>query len=647
MVALICGWIGAEFGGEDELARFANALVANPDLQTDFVFHTAGQGAVSLAGVHVAPRGFTGAPPEILGCHGAVTAVADARIHNAEALRADLSPAARDSAARGDAALIAALYSEAGEAGLDRLRGEFAFALHEAGSNRLICRRDQMGVRPLYSYETPNGLAFASLARAFTGSGIVAGRRDWAGSMQFLARNTNPDGRTMIEGVSRMPPASQFTFASGQLKKRRYWALREPDPVGHPPDFETWCVGLKDRFDEAVARRLPPSGPVASEISAGLDAGGISATAARLLPGEDQHLHAHVYAMAQDSDPELFIDESDLAGEIARQSNRMSLTKIRHEGRDPGEVRQIEPDRTEGRYVHLEDDVCASASATGAEVVLCGWGGDECVTNKLRDTPAQMLKRGEIAQLAEDLRATYSREGLGSAARRTASIATELAVPAAWRDRLADWRMGRGFFRTQAITMPGLKSRHFARARWRDVSGSAAARMIAGLERMASCGRTDSLAATSARHGVQYSFPMLDIDLIEYMLTCPPGYLADADLKRKPFRQAMKGVLPDSVRMRGQKMMPIPEVIPDVARNKQQYLDRLDTLERDQRLHAYVDFARLRKMLEKLPDYDETIAYFREQRARGVQARPDTLDGVPFRTIYALEQLQSWLADEE
>ena len=145
----------------------------------------------------------------------------------------------------------------------------------------------------------------------------------------------------------------------------------------------------------------------------------------------------------------------------------------------------------------------------------------------------------------------------------------------------------------------------------------------------------------------KYSFPMLDIDLIEYMLTCPPGYLADADLKRKPFRQAMKGVLPDSVRMRGQKMMPIPEVIPDVARNKQQYLDRLDTLERDQRLHAYVDFARLRKMLEKLPDYDETIAYFREQRARGVQARPDTLDGVPFRTIYALEQLQSWLADEE
>ncbi|MEO1045781.1 MAG: asparagine synthase-related protein [Pseudomonadota bacterium] len=646
MVSLFCGWHGAVSDKPVAIDDFASALIASEPLRQVSGFSHLVIGDVTLALANVPP---SNAPSyhfnNAIVHRGAVGLVADCRLHNRAALRVLLPDQAMDDDAS-DADIIAALYCARGEDGLDALRGDFAFALYDADQDRLILRRDHFGVRPLYySRLGGDGFAFASLARAFTGSGLVAHKRDWDTSLAYLATNVRSGDGTMVEDVRLLGAAHQLTLAQGMPHVRRYWHLTPPRLARQNPDYDQWCAGLKQRFDHAVAVRLPLCGPVASELSAGLDAGGITATAANLLPAEDQHVHAYIGTLSDDADPDLFVDESAVAQDIVKASNRISMTKVAHAPGPPGLLAQPEPDRIEGSYVLREDETCRLAAESGADTVLCGWGGDQCVTYLGHQAFSHALRRGHLGPVWGDIRNAHAQKGLLGAARRAAAIGLTALLPMGRSRPIKTWLRGEsGVAETQRDIM-GLRPQYRGKTMRDHDGGDVTLSQIAGLEQIADTGRLDSLAATSARHGVQYSFPMLDVDLVEYMLTCPPEFLCDRDMQRKPFRTIMLGVLPDSIRLRRQKMLPSPELPFGVAENRGYYLERLAVLERDSRLHEYVDFAHLRKRLVALPEADTLRPLFRQNAARGEQTRPGQLNA-SFLSVDRIERLQQWLDED-
>jgi len=67
----------------------------------------------------------------------------------------------------GDAELILLAYLEWGEDCLDRLLGDFAFAIWDPRHQKLFCARDHFGMRPLYYHHAPGKrFLFASDARS-------------------------------------------------------------------------------------------------------------------------------------------------------------------------------------------------------------------------------------------------------------------------------------------------------------------------------------------------------------------------------------------------------------------------------------------------------------------------------------------------
>src|SRR5262245_1759028 len=77
--------------------------------------------------------------------------VADARVGARTALRAGLSGRGRrglDGAT--DPELILHAYGEWGEACVEHLLGDFAFAIWDGARRRLFCARDHLGVRPFF-----------------------------------------------------------------------------------------------------------------------------------------------------------------------------------------------------------------------------------------------------------------------------------------------------------------------------------------------------------------------------------------------------------------------------------------------------------------------------------------------------------------
>ena len=94
------------------------------------------------------------------------TITADVRLDNRDDLIKSLAPDRRPETI-GDAELILLAYLAWDEACLDRLLGDFAFAIWDPRQRKLFCGRDHFGMRPFYYYHAPGSrFLFASSARA-------------------------------------------------------------------------------------------------------------------------------------------------------------------------------------------------------------------------------------------------------------------------------------------------------------------------------------------------------------------------------------------------------------------------------------------------------------------------------------------------
>ena len=94
---------------------------------------------------------------------GCVWITADARIDDrAELLRALEAAGRTEVSDSDDAQLILHAYHAWGEHCVDRLLGDFAFAIWDGRSRRLFCARDHFGIKPFYYAEIDGGIVFSN-----------------------------------------------------------------------------------------------------------------------------------------------------------------------------------------------------------------------------------------------------------------------------------------------------------------------------------------------------------------------------------------------------------------------------------------------------------------------------------------------------
>jgi len=128
-----------------------------------------------------------------------------------------------------------------------RLDGMFAFAL--ADGDDCLLARDPLGIKPLYMGQRDAGMAFASEIKALAG---------------------------VSEKVTEFPPGHVYTRKGGL---RKFYSIhRGPEDVTDP---ERARVGLLQRLDAAVRKRLIADVPVGVFLSGGLDSSIIAALARR------------------------------------------------------------------------------------------------------------------------------------------------------------------------------------------------------------------------------------------------------------------------------------------------------------------------------------------------------------------------------
>jgi len=228
------------------------------------------QDGVGLAMRRLAIIDVAGGRQPIANEDGTVVIVFNGEIYNFRQLRAELEKAGHRFATRSDTEVIVHAYEQWGDAALNRLNGMFAIALWDGPRERLLLARDRMGKKPLYWHDSPQGLLWASEAKALLAVPWVERGVNPSALHHYLTLQYVPDPLTIYTGMYRLPAAHKLVVERGRpAQVSRWWQLQfEPK----------WDLAREEVIQQArqilgaaVQRRLISEVPLGAFLSGGID----------------------------------------------------------------------------------------------------------------------------------------------------------------------------------------------------------------------------------------------------------------------------------------------------------------------------------------------------------------------------------------
>src|SRR5260370_24511943 len=152
---------------------------------------------------------------DLSGCHqplgnedNTVWIVFNGEIYNYQELRAFLLTRGHTFRTHSDTEVIVHLYEELGEECVEKLRGMFGFAIWDGRNNSLFLARDRVGIKPLYYFQTPSGLVFASEIKAILADPSYRAEVEPELIDRFLTFGYMPREETLFRGIRKLSPGT-------------------------------------------------------------------------------------------------------------------------------------------------------------------------------------------------------------------------------------------------------------------------------------------------------------------------------------------------------------------------------------------------------------------------------------------------------
>jgi len=274
----MCGFAG-QVGPEPADLSLAIGSLRHRGPDDEGAFHgPAGAGFVDFAFRRLAILDPSPAGRQPMGSEdGSVQLVLNGEIYGFRALRDELGGSFRSSS---DTEVALRAYQRWGDAFLHRLRGMFALALWDGRRERLLLARDRLGIKPLYFWEQPGGIAFASEIKGLLALGAPRAM-DPDALLCYLRYLYVLPPRTFFRAVRQLGPGEKLVFERGAARVERWWDLdRRPEPR----DRRTVVESLRALLRETVRLHLESDVPVGAFLSGGLDSSTIVALMAEASP---------------------------------------------------------------------------------------------------------------------------------------------------------------------------------------------------------------------------------------------------------------------------------------------------------------------------------------------------------------------------
>ena len=485
---------------------------------------------------------------------------ADARIDDRHALLAALASSGRAVAPSAtDAELLLHAYRAWGTACVERLRGDFSFAIWDAPARRLFCARDRFGVKPFYYAETAGAFVFSNTLDCVRMHPAVGDALNDRAVGDFLLFGFNEDAATTtFAAVQRLPPAHTLTIEGGTARRRCYWTLpadgriryrRSHEYVEHFDELLTASVGDRVRGDRAGIW-----------MSGGLDSTSIAAIARRRAA-------LRAYSIVYDA---LLPDVERPYIALAARALDLPVDYFDAAAYPPfagwGSPALHPPEPACDPFLAV-NTLQAREAAGETRVLLCGDGGDESLAPSTVAALARVLPATELAAgIARSLLSYRQRPAAGLRPRPPG------------RPPYPGW-LNRTFERR--LDLPGRWAQHASRAGEHPLRPDAYRRLTMAYWPS----YFESWDPGVTRAAVEPRYPFLDVRLVEYLIAIPPiPWCVD----KRILRESMRGRLPESIRSRPKTPLAGDPLVAHLLNAGAEALDRFDAVPA---LAHYVDRA--------------------------------------------------------
>jgi asparagine synthase (glutamine-hydrolysing) len=532
----MCGIAGTAGGRPDraQLERMALTMrKRGPDGQGVWHDDRAGIAARRLAIIDLHER--SNQPLHL----GPLHLVFNGEVYNYRELREELGGLGHAFETEGDAEVLLHAWAEWGEGALDRVNAMFALALWDDSSGTLTLASDPFGEKPLYYAVRGERIVFASELKALFHDPDVAPVADDAAVSMFLMRAAMPStDASFFAGIERLPAAHVLRFRDGQAQARRYW---QPAPVHVPPTYDDAVAELRALLTDSIRLRLRSDVPVGTSLSGGIDSSTVVMLSSELAGDHTRHAFTARFRGWER-------DEWRYADEVARRAG-----VVEHHVAEPtvdevvADLPQLVLDHEEpvgSLSIYAQWRVNQAAKAAGVTVLLDGQGGDE-LFGGYPSTIGWLLRGDGIRGIGQGLRTGSGRSRLLESyasdylpgplrrlyRRRTASpyaspgvleaaLAAPIPAPTPWLRDGAPHR--------RQLVMQSFETSLPELLRYADRSSMAWSREV--------------------------RLPYLDRRIAELALSLPAHYLYADGVMKRVLRDVGRGLVPDSVLDRTDKI---------------------------------------------------------------------------------------------
>lgn len=449
------------------------------------------------------------------------TIVYNGEIYNYIELRKNLEKQGYLFRTQSDTEVILASYDFKGEKCLSDFDGMFAFAIWDNKTRSLFVARDRFGEKPLFYYYDKEQFVFASEIKALTKTGINA-EVNRASVDLFLRENrSNFETNTFFSNIHKIPRSHYGILHAGKLSIHRYYNLEYKTQIRYHND-EDYAGHFRELFELSLKRRLRSDVPVATSFSGGLDSSGIVCMLHKMHPELNYTLFS---ARFDDS-------EKDEGKWMKYVTDNVHFPQV-NKWIDPDEISEV----IEKIVYHCElpvgsTSVCAqyllmeNINKNGVKVILDGQGADEMLGgyghyryHYLNDWLYQ-FKIGAYYREKESYRNLYGKKLPTGIIPKLKLYLSKVIYPG-------------------KVDTPLYKS--FKTALKDD--------MVNDLQLLLTYSDRNSMA-----HGIETRLPFLFHELVEYVFSLPKEQIYRSSITKYIYRNAMKSVIPDEIRLRKDKL---------------------------------------------------------------------------------------------
>lgn len=489
---------------------------------------------------------------------GSLILVYNGEIYNYQELKDELRALGHSFRSESDSEVLLVAWEQWGKACLPRFEGMFAFALLDRTRMLLTCVRDPFGIKPFLYCDDDGEFLFASEQRALHALRCRSAKVDPQRAYDYLVHGDyDSQERSFIEGVRHLLPGSliELDLISGKSAEPSIWWKAKTKETS-ALSFKQAAEAVRAQFVHNVKLHLRSDVPLGVNLSGGLDSSAVACAIRHVEPKMPIHTFSYIGGNADLSEEE-WVDVINAAIGATPHKVRACAKDL---ARDLDAIVSAQGEPFGSTSIYAQYRVFQLVRESGVTVTLDGQGADELLGGYI-GYPGQrllsLLEQGRVGAMQGFARRwaawpgrSYSQawsyfgrvilpDGLYSVARKVHG-----------RDFRPAW------LRTDVLEKAGVR---FKEARLPLGKANAGRRVI---EQLAYSLQTRGLPHL-LRHGdrssmafsIESRVPFLTTSMADLMLSLPEPYLiSDEGETKHVFRAAMRGIVPDAVLDRRDKI---------------------------------------------------------------------------------------------